>query len=780
MSILVTKLKNFSHKVIWKHLAVFLIVALLCLFVFNFVFAKEHVSDAQNALAAANEEINSADLQGKVISVLTFIAGFILPVITSVLGAGISILSSVVIDLFRVQNFVDSSVVLTGWVITRDISNIALIVALILIAGQSVIGLGGNKVNLSQKIIQLITAAILINFSRLIAGIVIDLAQVLMMTFVNAFESLASGNLQFAFHVQDMLNLSEDLDPNVNVRNEILGAAILTVFMLMVSFGLLLSYTFVLVERIIGIWIYLVFAPFAYIAPLLPGTEGFSAKWWGEFMKYVFMGPALAFMFWLAMAVLSKAPKEGFQMQKKDFVYSEDAKTPRNASEVSSPYNIASFIGSIAVMMAGLGLAKQVGTLSGAVIPKLKSLGKKGLGMAGKTVAVGAGAGALGLMAGLAMASKKSKPSESVPSPEFSKSSSRDGAEAARQVRLSENIAKYQSVNASSGKTSDELKQDYLSSKKAKKAYSKPLTSGERTQFGVKVEHSGEVGVKYPQNLNKQFNTKENELSKFQGIKAKGSKSPTGVTAGKFSKGGGVAAVNFDEFGPLLEGKLKNEKGGPLDLNSSVESANLRGVNAEAAKTEIVKMYEQQIKTLEGAKTPFEKEKALAAFGYKPDKPDKPDKMVEKILMRSKKRLEEMKVSPVGEGGITLVNKGRIAEPSLRKLTGYGNAHHEFMRNDTTNRDMWKKIVATASPKLVELADSHTAKRSDAGSMSGSQKLEVYAADIMGGRVPKNKHSSEFLKTIKSSGLLGDSVRRRTNSGGRETSGVKYSNTTPQ
>jgi len=185
-------------------------------------------------------------------SVLT-VLGWITVQITNFLGNVLLILIEILIGVFNFSEFIDTPAVDLGWVVIRDIANMAIVVSLIIIAFSTVLKV--QSFVASKMLTKLVVAAILVNFSKLIAGFLIDFGQVLMMTFVNGFRDLAAGNLVVGFGIEDMLKIATS-DAGQQAFDTaslvpVVGSMLLAIVMLAVAIGVILAFVALLVQRVV-------------------------------------------------------------------------------------------------------------------------------------------------------------------------------------------------------------------------------------------------------------------------------------------------------------------------------------------------------------------------------------------------------------------------------------------------------------------------------------------------------------------------------------------------
>jgi hypothetical protein len=236
------------------------------------------------------------------------------------LVAVINILTSVA----SYNHFIDATAVKKGWVIVRDVCNMLFIAILLLIASGTIFKWETYRYN--RLLGRLILMAFLINFSKFICGFLIDIFQVLMLTFVNGFAETAAGNLTTGLGLYDMVKIlgagsAGALAGDLNV-SAILGALMLAIIMLIIAIIVMAVMTVVFLYRIIMLWLLIILSPMAYFMRTYPGMgEGFSRQWWSMFGKYLISGPLLAFFLWLALIIMVPGAPGQSLAERENFIY---------------------------------------------------------------------------------------------------------------------------------------------------------------------------------------------------------------------------------------------------------------------------------------------------------------------------------------------------------------------------------------------------------------------------------------------------------------------------
>lgn len=290
------------------------------------------------------------------------------------------------------NNYIDVDVVQLGWVMVRDVANMFFVVALLVIAFGTILGL--EEYEWKKNLVKLIFAAIFINFSNLIAQLFIDVAHVFTMTFLNAISATAGGNLINMFkldQITQMVGVNPDVNTEFNV--EILaGTAVAALFALLAAF-VMGSYVYVMMARVVSLWALIILSPLAYILGVLPKTQSYAERWWSEFSNNVIVAPIMVFFLWLAFATLGTGNilasiqedipnnnkidgTKSVQLVGANFVGSNEP-SKISLSKVSTWENMANFLIALAFLRVGVKTTEETGVWGSDMISDAWSFGKR-------------------------------------------------------------------------------------------------------------------------------------------------------------------------------------------------------------------------------------------------------------------------------------------------------------------------------------------------------------------------------------------------------------------
>ena len=300
----------------------------------------------------------------------SIIAGFLAWVtlyIASAFGTMLTLVMIVVNYLFTLQEF-DIDGVAYGWRIVRDLCNMFFILVLLMIAFATILRL--ENYSMKKYLPKLLIMAVLINFSKTICLFLIDISQIVMLTFSNAFAG-ASSNFVTMLHVNELLELSKVADFG-DMTSQMFYAAILALVFMTISLFIMIMMMGILIMRLIMFWVLIVLAPLAFLSTAVPGGGKYWSQWWGEFTKYLIVGPVLAFFTWLSLTIAKDAYNF---LDKGDF---KDIQA--SITEIGKGENAMQLILAIGLLVGAMKITMSIGAMGASFGANLASKAKmKGL-----------------------------------------------------------------------------------------------------------------------------------------------------------------------------------------------------------------------------------------------------------------------------------------------------------------------------------------------------------------------------------------------------------------
>ena len=238
-------------------------------------------------------------------TVVELAASFVFLLLT-LIGKIIAALAGALSAVIKMRIYTDSAnapVVYQSWKIMRDFANMFFIIALIVMAFATIFDVA--KYNVRTLIAKFLIAALLINFSLTLGGLVINGAQIINNTFLIAIGDAAT-------------RLGQDLNPSnllpaeatsgsassANIQGLALNVLVQLTFSVVLLgvflFAILAGLVFTLI-RIPIIWALLIVSPFAWVMSVFPQTSEYYKKWWHYFIGWCVALPVFLFFLYFGL-----------------------------------------------------------------------------------------------------------------------------------------------------------------------------------------------------------------------------------------------------------------------------------------------------------------------------------------------------------------------------------------------------------------------------------------------------------------------------------------------
>lgn len=206
-----------------------------------------------------------------------------------------------------------------GWPIARDFVNMLFILILAFIGLATVLRL--ETYQYKKTLPSLLIIALLVNFSLVFVGFIVDMGNIVTNFFLNEFASIGAGGVlqvwdlvgtYYTDIVEEIMRTIEarpiQQDPgqfpiNIWVGYAAYGIALILYFIF--AFFILLFAAFILFFRIIALWILAILAPFAFAAYILPSTRQYWDGWLKQLIQWAFIGAILGFFLYLGSMIMS-------------------------------------------------------------------------------------------------------------------------------------------------------------------------------------------------------------------------------------------------------------------------------------------------------------------------------------------------------------------------------------------------------------------------------------------------------------------------------------------
>lgn len=314
--------------------------------------------------------------------------------------------------------FSDISILKEGWKIVRDVMNSFFVLILFIIAIATILQL--ESYAWKQLLPWFIIVALLVNFSFVLSGVVIDFSNVLGRTFFDKIQPL-SDNIAKAFDINNINNITlPTCSPSVSsgggtvatikshakgwscatgaartveklfvewkqifdtpvsetdTLTKFLFVLTLRVIMLFLMIFPLLAGAALMIMRTVMLMVLIIFAPAAFTAYILPATRGYATQWWNELFSKSFFFPSYLFLLYIAV-------NYGIKI-------GEALKGAQLGGTFSNLATIFNFLTMVAFMFIALSVGRKSGIVGADVVMKYADAGRKwATGYAGRMTGV--------------------------------------------------------------------------------------------------------------------------------------------------------------------------------------------------------------------------------------------------------------------------------------------------------------------------------------------------------------------------------------------------------
>ncbi len=248
-----------------------------------------------------NSTSTSCDVQG---------IGWIICPLSNWLADGIDYMYSALQEFLKtkpLETTNQNSGIYLAWVIMRNISNVAFIVAFLVIIYSQLTSVGISNYGIKKMLPRLVIAAVLVNLSFTFCAILLDLSNVTGYAFQDAFMGIKNTistvgentGVGWTWSEVIVMILSNGALAGGVVATVAMGAELLPLALsALVGIGLvLLLVLLIMAARQALIVILIIISPLAFVCYLLPGTEKWFKKWRDLFLTMLVFFPAFAVIF---------------------------------------------------------------------------------------------------------------------------------------------------------------------------------------------------------------------------------------------------------------------------------------------------------------------------------------------------------------------------------------------------------------------------------------------------------------------------------------------------
>ena len=187
-------------------------------------------------------------------------------------------------------------VIRTGLAVTQGFANMFLVLILVYIAIATILQLADYKTK--RILVIFIVVALLVNFSPVICGLIVDASNIIMNFFIQDL-SVDTFSETMGAKVAEM-KTEYWVETEEGPVSQLVQLAVLVPFLFVLTFILLL-FALIFMLRYIAIWLLVILSPIAFICYILPITKKYFDQWWQQFINWSFIGVTCSFFLYLAL-----------------------------------------------------------------------------------------------------------------------------------------------------------------------------------------------------------------------------------------------------------------------------------------------------------------------------------------------------------------------------------------------------------------------------------------------------------------------------------------------
>lgn len=366
------------------------------------------------------KDAQAADLFG-IVNGLKSIFGNILLTIQKIVGMAVVWLAALGLGILNFTNPQKAQLVQEGWKVARDLANMFFVLILLAIAFATILRI--ETYGMKSLLPKLIIAALLINFSLVFAGVIIDFSGVMTAFFVSDgqvfFKNIASAmklpkimtttaeekGPGWQCHLEDPASDTErhtghfptdecsnncppstgpfsawagtcvPISTTANIQTEtdwrklgdsywaVISSLFFSIMFTVVAAFVFGALAFLLLGRILIIWFLLIVAPIAWLFWVLPATAHLFKQWWNTFIKWVFFAPVAFFFIWLSVKSWSQfiSISGGSATEGVKKIVTDEMLGSQLVPQIMEPANLVQFLLVCGMLLGSLIVAQKMG-----------------------------------------------------------------------------------------------------------------------------------------------------------------------------------------------------------------------------------------------------------------------------------------------------------------------------------------------------------------------------------------------------------------------------------
>ena len=281
---------------------------------YDFVPPNTYTNQTNNKTVALEPRDNTTDSATSCDGEFTFGVGWIICPVANFMSSAMDWLFGVLTEFLVVRPIQTQtdSVLFRAWSMMRGFANIAFVIAFLIIIYSQLSSFGITNYGIKKLLPRLIVAAVLVNISYYICAIAVDISNVLGYSIQDIFISMRNNIVGGSGNSWDIVSwksiggfilsggttaLAGVVGVKLLIGTAVGGSLYLILPILLSALLSVLVALLVMAARQAVITILIILAPLAFVAYLLPNTEGLFKKWRSTFMTLLVLFPAFSVVF---------------------------------------------------------------------------------------------------------------------------------------------------------------------------------------------------------------------------------------------------------------------------------------------------------------------------------------------------------------------------------------------------------------------------------------------------------------------------------------------------
>ncbi|MBB1579361.1 oligosaccharide repeat unit polymerase, partial [Candidatus Saccharibacteria bacterium] len=270
-----------------------------------------------NPLVEGSGDGNGANEEDQENCKIDYIGWFICPIVNTLAsmseGARAQLINMLTVDAKSILGDTSDGSVYSYWSMIRDYANILFVVFFLFVIYSQITGYGLDNYGIKRMLPKLIIGVIVVNASFYICGLLVDLSNVVGSSAFNFVSTAAVGDIpagDWSNSDSGWINKIAGLALVLTVGYFALAAVISMLLFVVIT---AVTTIFLLGVREAIIIMCIVLSPLAFVAMIMPNTEGLYKKWWSAFKAALMVYPMVGLVYGasnLAARILGSGLKE--------------------------------------------------------------------------------------------------------------------------------------------------------------------------------------------------------------------------------------------------------------------------------------------------------------------------------------------------------------------------------------------------------------------------------------------------------------------------------------